>query len=212
MKLSKVWLALFPLTLLYAAAASAAGIDMDDPRRALGREGDVRIDAQLLRDTVSPNSTIVVTYQVQNLSTAMLAIADKVADSSYDEETRTITVALGSEVPPDGSLPHMTVVRPGETKVLQSTARAAMTAAAMRASMASVPRYVQVKVAVLRDVTPFAPLIDQQQAKGARHRLSDELFDRWIESSDTIFLNAIPVRFTPGEMSDAERREPRGGF
>src|SRR6185436_2441155 len=58
-------LALTASTLLTAAAANAAGIDMNDPRRALGRENDVRIDAQLLQETVSPGTAIAVTYQIQ---------------------------------------------------------------------------------------------------------------------------------------------------
>ena len=48
---------------IYAAAANAASIDMNDPRRALGREGDVRIDAQLVSETVAHGAPIMVTWQ-----------------------------------------------------------------------------------------------------------------------------------------------------
>lgn len=37
-----------------ALPSDAASVDMKDPRRALGREDDVRIDAQIAQDTVSP--------------------------------------------------------------------------------------------------------------------------------------------------------------
>lgn len=199
------------IAFIHGAAATAAGIDMDDPRRALGREDDVRIDAQLLRDTVSPNAPIGITYQVENLSGTTIAIADKVSDSSYDDETRTITVAIGSEVPPDGSMPHMVVIRSGEKKVLQTAARAAMSAAAMRSSFAAVPRFVQVKVAILRNVAPFEKFIERQDGR-TRQRLSDEQFDSWIEGSGTIFLNSIPVRFAPADSTDVERSASRAGF
>ncbi|MGZ5442347.1 MAG: hypothetical protein ACXW5U_10040 [Thermoanaerobaculia bacterium] len=204
MKSSRPFLALIAsIPLIHAAAATAAGIDMDDPRRALGREGDVRVDAQLVRDTVSPGAPIGVTYQIQNLSDSTVAIAAKVSDASYDEDTRTITLALGSEVPPDGNMPQMVVIPPGEKKLLQASATPKLQVAALRAAFAASPRYVQVKVAILRDIQPFVALIDEQDGRTKR-RLSDELFEKWFECNDTIFLNSVPVQFVPSQASDVE--------
>ncbi|MGZ5432189.1 MAG: hypothetical protein ACXWH7_04625 [Thermoanaerobaculia bacterium] len=108
MKSSRPFLALIAsIPLIHAAAATAAGIDMDDPRRALGREGDVRVDAQLVRDTVSPGAPIGVA------------------------------------------------------------------------------------------------LIEEQDGRTKR-RLSDELFEKWFECNDTIFLNSVPVQFVPSQASDVE--------
>ena len=197
MKSSKLFLALVAfITLIHAAAATAAGIDMDDPRRALGRAGDVRIDAQLARDTVSPHAPIGLTYQIQNLSAVTVAVASKVSDASYDEDSRTITVAIGSEVPPDGNMPQMVVIAPGEKKVLQTAATPRLRASATRTMFAATPRYVQVKVAIMRNVEPFAQLIQTQDGRTKRP-LSDELFEKWFECNDTIFLNAVPVQFVP---------------
>src|SRR5437867_7102477 len=67
-----------------AATVSAASVDFKDPRRALGREGNVRIDAELTQDTVSANSPLNVTYQVENLTNSTIAIADKVGDAAFD--------------------------------------------------------------------------------------------------------------------------------
>lgn len=204
MKSSKLSLALIAsITLIHAAAANAAGIDMNDPRRALGREGDVRVDAQLVRDTVSPGAPIGVTYQIQNFSDSTVAIAAKVSDASYDEDTRTITLALGSEVPPDGNMPQMVVIPPGEKKLLQSAATPKLHAAASRAAFAALPRYVQVKVAIMRDIQPFSALIEEQDGRTKR-RLSDELFEKWFECNDTIFLNSVPVQFVPSRSSGVE--------
>jgi hypothetical protein len=209
MKSSKLFLALIAsITLIHAAAASAANIDMNDPRRALGREGDVRVDAQLVRDTVSPGAPIGITYQIQNLSSSTVAIAAKESDASYDEDTRTITLAVGSEVPPDGNMPQMIVIAPGEKKVLQTAAVPALTASSTRSAFAATPRFVQVKVAILRDVQPFAALIEKQDGRTKR-RLSDELFDKWFEANDTIFLNSVPVQFVPAPPSDVENRGAR---
>ena len=192
-----------------ASAAAAASIDMDNPHRALAREGNVRIDAQLHQDTVSSGTPVSITYQIQNFSETPVAIADRVSGASYDEETRTIVVAVGSEVPSDGNLPHMIVVAPGEKKVFTAAATPLLSAAASRREFAVVPRYVQVKVALLRDVEPYLTMIEKQEAR-ARQRLSDELFDRWFVSNETIFLNTIPVRYQAPAVSDIERRQ--GGY
>ena len=209
MKSSKVFLA--SIVLIHAAAASAGSIDMNDPRRALGRAGDVRIDAQLVRDTVSPNSAIGLTYQIQNLSESPVAIAAKVSDASYDADTRTITVAVGSEVPPDGNMPQMVVIAPGEKKVLQAAATLKLPAQAMRSTFALTPRFVQVKVAIMRNVEPFNALIQSQDGRTKR-RLSDELFEKWFECNDTIFLNSVPVQFVPASGSGIAEASSRGGF
>ncbi|HYH06067.1 MAG TPA: hypothetical protein VEK11_03305 [Thermoanaerobaculia bacterium] len=212
MKSSKLFFALFAtVALLPAVAADAAGsIDMDDPRRVVGRENDVRIDAQLIHDTVAPGTPIGVTYQIQNLSAFPVAIADKVANASYDPDTQTITLSLGAEVPDDGKMPQVTTIQPGETKVLRAGATPTLNAAATRTSFGASPRFVQVKVSILRDLTPFHALIHAPQPKGGTV-LSDAQFEQWFESNDTIFLNTVPVRFAPrsrAHMNGADRRSP----
>lgn len=213
MKSSKLFFALIAtIVLLPAAAASAAGaIDMDDPRRVVGRENDVRVDAQLAQDTVAPGSAIGVTYQIQNLSSSPVAIADKSASASYDPDTQTITLALGAEVPDDGRMPHVVTIAPGETKVFRGGATPTLNAASMRVASRNTPRFVQVKVSILRRLEPFLALIRSQQPRGGAV-LSDAQFDQWFESNDTIFLNTVPVRFSPranrGPNIGADRRGP----
>lgn len=202
------FLLFFAIVLLHAAAAHGASINMDDPRRALGREDDVRVDAQLVQDSISPGAPIGITYQIQNFTTSPVAVADKVSDASYDSDSRTITVSLGSEIP-SGHLPHMVLIAPGEKKVLRGAAMVALNAAAIRTSMAAVPRYVQVKVTILRDLTPFLAMIQKQaQAPAVAQTLPDELFERWLESNDTIYLNALPVQWSPrARMSGADAEQ-----
>ncbi|MDP9194306.1 MAG: hypothetical protein M3P06_21630 [Acidobacteriota bacterium] len=204
---------IFPIiaAIVFIPSTFAGDIDMDDPRRTVGREDNVRVDAQLIQDTVSPGSPIGITYQIENSSSTPVALADKVLDASYDSDSRTITVSIGSEVPVDGKMPHVVTIAPGEKKVFRAGVTPALGAAAARSSLAP-PRYVQIKVSILRDLDPFAQLIARQS--GAGQVLTDELFDRWFESNDTIFLNAVPVRFSawrnPGEFSGAEHRGNRG--
>lgn len=190
----------------------ASGIDMNDPRRALGREGDVRIDAQLTTDTVSPGGPIGVTWQIQNFTESPVAVATREVDVSYDADTRTITVAIGSEVPDGGKMPLMTVVAPGEKKVFRSGAMLALGAAAMRATTGGAPRLVQVKVSILRDLDPFATLIRNQTPTAVPDTLPDELFEQWFESTDTIFLNTLPVHWSGRTQKGGDASSRTGSF
>lgn len=207
MKSSKLLFALIAAMIaIHAAAAAAATIDMDDPRRVVGREDDVRIDAQLVQDTVSPGAPIGVTYQIQNFTTHDIAIADKVAAASYDEDNLTVTLSIGAEVPPAGKLPHLVVIAAGEKKTFRAGATPTFKPTAIRTAVGIEPRYVQVKVSFLRDIEPFRDIVAQQPR--ASQALSDQQFDRWFESNDTIFLNTVPVRFAPrrtGSFAGAER-------
>lgn len=201
------------LTFLCASLAPAASIDMDDPRRALGREHDIRVDAQLVRDSISPGAAVGVVYQIQNFGSSSVAIADKIASASYDSETRTITVALGAEIPDAGNMPRFVTIAPGEKKIFRAAAVPSLSAAAMRRPT-SAPRYVQLKVSVLRDLEPFAALIQKQET--APQPLPDRLFDTWFESNATIFLNTLPVHFdarspdVAGADRQTRRQQPRG--
>jgi hypothetical protein len=180
---------------------------MDDPRRIVGRENDVRIDAVLVQDTVSPGSIIGVTYQIQNFSDHVVAVAPKIATATYDAETRTITLSVGAEVPQDGKMPQVVTIAPGEKKIFRGGATPAITPGAIRAEHAT-PGLVQVKVTVLRDVDAFANVTSGQL-------LSDAQFDQWFESNETIFLNTVPVRFSTrgaGSANSAERRDASSAF
>jgi hypothetical protein len=206
---------IFPLiaAIVLIPSAFADGIDMDNPRRTVGREDNVRVDAQLVQDTVSPGSPIGITYQIENASSAPVAVAAKVSDASYDPDSRTITVSIGSEVPSDGKMPHVVTVAPGEKKVFRTGVTPSLGAAASRSTLAP-PRYVQIKVSILRNLAPFAQLIARQT--GTAQTLPDDLYDRWFESNDTIFLNAVPVRFSArrnqGGFAGADQRGTGGGM
>ena len=208
MRSTRLFYALFAaIVLIHAAAASAAGpIDMDDPRRVVGRENNVRVDALLVQDTVSPGSVVGITYQIQNLSDEPVAVANKVVAASYDTDSRTITLAVGAEVPQDGKMPQVELIAPGEKKIFRGGATPVLTLAALRTPQAA-PRFVQVKVSILRDVATFTNVNSGQL-------LSDSQFDQWFEANDTIFLNTIPVRFSSRSSNDqsAERGDASTRF
>jgi hypothetical protein len=196
------------LLLLCAATAQAARVDMTDPRRALGREDDIRVDAQLVQTEVSTSSPLSITYQVENLTESPIAIAPKVTDATYDEDSRTINVSIGAEVPADDFMPRVAVILPGEKKTFSAGAMVRITATNAAAKFGMVPRFVQIRVSVLRDIAPFRELIAQQVR--AQVKLPSALFDTWLDANDTILLNPIPVRWSgkSGGGVSADQRTP----
>lgn len=46
---------------------------------------------------------------------------------------------------------------------------------------------------MLRDVIPFATLIELQNKSTTPVPLPNAMFDRWVENSESVILNTIPV-------------------
>ncbi|HYS56259.1 MAG TPA: hypothetical protein VER58_21070 [Thermoanaerobaculia bacterium] len=198
--------------MLIGGTAMAAQVDFKDPRRALGREGDVRVDAELAQDTISQTSPINVTYQIQNLSAAPVAIADRTFDTNFDCDSRTIRVSIGAEVPPGPNMPHLAIIRPGEKRVFSGGALLHIVTPNFRTPWTAVPRYIQIQVMMLRDVTPFQKLIELQSKTTLPVPLSNEMFDRWVEASESVLLNTIPVYWkNENRRGTAESDQPLSG-
>jgi len=195
MRFSRFFSVAVSLSLLTAAAASAARVDMKDPRRALGREDNIRVDAQLLQDAISTSTPLSVTYQIENLTGVAIGVADKVVDVSFDPDSATVTFSIGAEVPTGKNMPHVVTIVPGEKRVLTAGGTLHVAVPHQRTPWTAVPRYVQIKVNVLKDVTPFAALLEQQAKSAGAPALPGDLFDKWIDANDSVFLNSIPVRW-----------------
>ena len=201
------------VSLLVAAAAGAAHVDMNDPRRALGREDNIRIDAELLQQSISSSSALSVTYQVENLTNGVIGVADKVTDVDFDPETATIRFEIGAEVPTGATMPHVVTIAPGEKRVLTAGGIVHIAVPSQRTPWSAVPRYVQIKVNVLRDVTPFEALLAQQTKSAVAPTLPGDLFEKWVNVNDAVFLNSIPVRWSGRDEqagTDVAERNPGG--
>jgi hypothetical protein len=199
------------VVVLTAAEANAAGVDFKDPRRALGREDDIRVDAQIAQDTISSTSPISVTYQIENLTSESIAVADKICDSSFDADTQTITISIGAEVPQGTAMPHLVTIAPGQKRVLHIGAMVQVVEGNSRSPMARVPRFVQITVNVLRDLRPFAKLIEEQ-SHAAVVPLPNNLFDQWVDSVSTVDLNSLPVRWTNSPRAGTAESGAPGRF
>jgi hypothetical protein len=212
MKSSKTFFAAVAATSIAAASAMAAHVDFRDPKRALGREGDIRIDAQLTQETISQAVPINVTYQIENFSKTAVAIADKVLDTNFDADARTITLSIGAEVPPGPNMPHLVIIRPGEKRVLAGGALVRVATPDIRSPWTAIPKYIRIQVTLLRDITPFASLIEQQCKAAVPVPLPDDVFDRWVENSESVLLNTIPVYWkNENRRGTAESGQPAAG-
>jgi hypothetical protein len=199
------------VVVLAAAEANAAGLDFKDPRRALGREDDIRVDAQIAQDTVSSSSPISVTYQIENLTSEPIAVADRICDTSFDADTQTITLSIGAEVPQGTAMPHLVTIAPGQKRVLHIGAMVQVVEGNSRSPMARVPRFVQITVNVLRDLRPFAKLIEEQ-SHAAVVPLPNNIFDQWVDSVSTVDLNSLPVRWTNSPRAGTAESGAPGRF
>jgi hypothetical protein len=197
--------------LLATSTLRAAGVDLKDPRRALGREDDIKVDAQILQETLSPGTPISVTYQVENLTPSPIAIADKVADATFDADSQTITFSIGAEVPQGTAMPHLATIAPGQTRAFRIGASPQVMVANAKSPWAHVPRFVQIVVNVLHDVKPFAKLIAQQTQSSAAPPLPNDLFDTWVASISSVELNVLPVRWS-NERQGITAEAPRPGL
>ena len=196
----------FLVIALIATAGHAARIDMKDPRRAVGAEDDVRVDAQLTKEVVSAHSPIGVTYQIHNLSSRTIAVADRLCEASYDSDSATIMLSVGSEVPSGGEMPRLVMIHSGETRTLTA---GAMVKSSPTAQRLKTPAFVQIRVNVLRDAAPFMTLMERQKRANTAIALSDEEFEQWLKLHESIVLNTIPVRYQAVEEAragDASRR------
>jgi hypothetical protein len=199
------------VTLLTAATVRAAHVDFNDPRRALGREDNIKVDAEMMQDTLSSGAPIQVTYQVENLSESTIAIADKVTAATFDADSQTITMTIGAEIPPGQAMPHLTTIAPGQKRSFRAGAAAAIATVNAHGPFAHVPRFVQIVVNVMRDVRPFANLIEMQARSATAPALPNNLFDQWVANVSSVELNTLPVRWSEQKSSmTAEVSRPAG--
>src|SRR4051794_16402233 len=69
---------------VFAACASTKTVDMTEPRRIVGTENDVRIDAEVFGDTLGPNVNIPIKYDITNHRPTTILVADLLLQATYD--------------------------------------------------------------------------------------------------------------------------------
>jgi hypothetical protein len=188
------------------ATTSPPSVDPSDSYRVVGRENDVRVDAQLRTRQIGPSSPVSLVYEVKNLSSDPIMFAPIEPTVAYHADSRTITVGLGAEIPVIDALPAMVSLAPGESRSF--TAGAGLKLAIPNSLRSAHPRFIQVRFNYLRDPSGIEGWI----ASGATASEPPEgLFRTWVEHIAAVMTNALPIRWgardQPGTV-DASRRFP----
>lgn len=175
-----------------ACASTPPRVDMSESFRVLGRENDVRIDAQLQTNSFAATSFVSLVYEIENLGRSPIAFAVLEPTVDYLPDSRMITVGIGAEIPRDDALPKMVRIAPGERRAFTAGARLSVGAARV-ARFA--PRYLQVKLHYLDEADPFQPYLDEAT-------VDERLFRTWIDHIAAVVTNALPIRWEGSGRND----------
>lgn len=201
--------------LLTAACASTKSVDLEEPRRVVGTEENVRVDAQIFGDVLTQTTSIRLKYDITNDRATPIAVADIIPETSYDPETQTVTVTIGSEVPGTQLLPRLVAIGPGEKKNFSTVARVTILMGSASTPLTRFPNALRLKVNFLNDTEPFRQLIGIQERAVGSPELAEELFPKWLEKNETLYTNTVPMRWrqagSEDDMSGRSRRPPRRG-
>lgn len=210
------WMFAVTVALLVSGCATTKPVNLKEPRRVVGTENDVRIDAEIDVDRLSPSQTINLKYDISNQRQLPIAIADIFPESTYDSETRTVTIGIGTEVPGEQMLPRLMVIGPGEKKSFVAAARIhILVPAGAPSPFIRYPNALRVKVNFLGDTGPFVKLISIPERGIHDPHLADELFPMWLERNETVITGTVPMRWAgspdePQAPVDTRTRRRRG--
>lgn len=192
---SRLFLSVAALSMLsLVVGCSTASVDMEEETRVLGVENGVRVDALFFGLTGSGRSaTVSINYEVENQRSEPIAFAEVVPISSFDGESGTFTVIVGSEVPGHQMLPRLIELKPGERKSFSTSAR--LIVQTLDPEYRGLPpRDIQLKVVYLEDVEPFRELVGISEVSVSDAKRADELFLPWVETTRSVTTNAVPLR------------------
>lgn len=184
---------------------------MAEPRRIVGTENSVRVDAQVSADHVAPGAFIPITYEITNQRQAAIAVAELIPETTYDPESHMFTVSIGSEVPGNELLPRLVAIAPGEKKSFSAMARVIYVSAPRPtgSQLGATPAGFRLKVNFLGDTEPFQELIGIKEVAVSDPKLADALFPLWLERNEVVYTNAIPMRWAPRSRDSGDAMERR---
>lgn len=201
-----------------AGCASAPQVNLSEPRRVVGTENSVRIDAEVHGETLTASQRLLVRYDITNQRPSPIAVADMIPEVSYDPETRIVTIGIGSEVPGQHLLPRLIRIAPGEKKSFSASAHMTLKIPIGAPSpFVRYPNALRLKVNFLGETAPFEKLIAITEKAISDPQLADQLFAAWLEKNETVYTNTLPMRWAaampdePAAPSVPTRRRRVGG-
>jgi hypothetical protein len=194
------------LSLLFAAGCASTKVDMNEPRRLVATDNDVRIDAQVRGEMLGPSTQIPIDYDITNNRNSTIAIAELLPESTYDPDTQTVTVTLGSEVPGEQFLPRLALIKPGERKSFSALARINLPVTEMvsYSPYHLYPSALRLRLNFLGDAKGFEQLIGISERVVHDPTLAAALFPKWVEQNESVITNILPMRWigTPRPSGD----------
>ena len=183
------------LLLIFAACSTTQPVNMSEPRRVVGTENDVRIDAEVYGDTLSPNVNIPIKYDITNHRSTTILVADLLLNATYDPDTLTVTVDIGSEIPGQQFLPRLISIPSGGKKSFTAAAHVAILHNPNSTPFAPRPSALRLRVNFLGDTQPFVKLIDIPEKAVHDPELANSIFTTWVEKNETVMTNTLPMRW-----------------
>ncbi|MGH9422391.1 MAG: hypothetical protein ACRD3J_20610 [Thermoanaerobaculia bacterium] len=170
------------------------GVDMKEPRRMVGTENNVRIDAEIYGDSISQGSSIAFKYDITNQRSSPVLIADLLTQTTYDPDTGIVTISIGSEIPGEEVLPRLLSIPSGTRRSFSTGARINVQTN-FSSPWIPKPKALQIRVNFLGDPAPFLKLIDIPEKAVHDRQLAAEIFQKWVEGNETVTTNALPMRW-----------------
>jgi hypothetical protein len=210
-------LTLLPASILAMACAGGSAPkpavaqppELREGRELVGTENDVRVDAEVLVDRVVVGSPITIRYSLTNGRPNPIAVADIVAVTTYDSDSRMLTVNVGSEVPGQQMLPRLIQLDSGQKRDFTIGASTNFPSG-NGGGVVGPPRELRLKVNFLGNVQPFSMLVNMPEKALVDPKLADELFPKWIEGTESVITNSLPVHWAPRGDDPSAADAPRG--
>jgi hypothetical protein len=189
-------------------ANEPGSVDMKEPRRMVGTENNVRIDAEIYGgDTLSQGTNIAFKYDITNQRATPILIADLLTQSNYDPDTGIITIDIGSEIPGEEVLPRLLSIPSGARRSFSTGARINIPTP-VASPWIPKPRGLQIRVNFLGDPAPFVKLIDIPEKAVHDRQLAAEIFPKWVEGNETVTTNTLPMHWQASRPSAIEEGTP----
>ena len=185
------------IAVVVAACASSNSKPINEskePRRAVGTENGVRIDVEVYSESLTPNASIPIKYDITNHRNQTILVADLVPSGTYDSDTQTVTVNLGTEIPGENFLPRLIAIRPEERKSFTTSAHVVI-AANPGTPWTPRPNGVRVRLNFLDDTSTFSKLIEIPEKAVHDPKLAADLFQKWVDNNETVVTNILPMRW-----------------